>query len=99
MTIHNLKTFTLAIYESKNINREPILSYKGATDDWLKYSTVRPRSFDESYTLNLEDFWGKVLTNQFTEYTETITGYATIIKFSNTMQLKHSFTAYVVCTY
>jgi len=73
--------------------------YEGSSDDWQKCSTVHPGGFDESYTLRLDDYWGNILTKQLTEYTETLTGYETIIKYGNTMQLTHPFTVHTVCTF
>jgi len=93
------KTFTLTIYEGSNSNSEPVIVYDGVADDWLSYCTVHPRGFDQSYTLRLDGYWENVLTNQLTEYTETLIGYETIVKFGNTMQLKQPFTVHIVCSF
>ena len=99
MNTYKPKTFILTIYEGKNSNSEPVFIYEGAADDWEKCYTVHPRGFDESYTLRLEGYLENVLVKKLTEYSETLTGYETIVKYGNTMQLKHPFTVHIVCTF
>jgi len=93
------ETFVLTIYDGKNGDGEPVLVYEGSADDWSNCFIVHPSGFDGNYTLRLEDYLQHVVAKQLAEYSETLTGYETIIKYGNTMQIKHPFTVHTVCTF
>ena len=89
------KRFQLKIFRDKKVADEPEATYTGSMDELTAYQVLKLAGFDGRITLRLDDFWNKVIEEGLSEYIATLTGYETIIKFGNTMQLKELFTVVV----
>ena len=89
------KRFQLKVFRGKKVIEEPETTYSGCMDELTAYQVLKLAGFDGRITLRLDEFWNKVIQEDLVAYTTTLTGYETIIKFGNTMQLKEPFTVAV----
>lgn len=81
--------FRLTVFEGSNTEAAAV--YENELRDWGKYERLRLPGFDGSYSLSLSGLWAAFFANEQMPIEHTLTGYETIVKFGNTMQLKQDF--------
>lgn len=64
---------------------------EGDLDDWKRYEQLKMPGFDGSYSLSLSGLWAEFFENGHVPVEHVVTGYETIVKFGDTMQLKQDF--------
>ncbi len=94
-----LKKFKLTLYAGDNIDGEAVDEYQGAGEQWVNYQQLKLPGFDGSQTLNLQDFWLNVANTKPLAITTRIYGIETIVKWSNTHQIKNVFTLVAELSY
>ena len=95
----NIKNFTLELFNGNDVDREPEYSCQGVGLEWLNYQQIKLPGFDAMVSVSLESVWQEAIQQQKSSATVLVTGYETIVKFSNTMQLKTPFTAKLSINY
>lgn len=87
------------IYAGNRTTGEPETDFTGNGQQWSNFRSIKLPGFDGRQTLNLDNFWLEVFTHQSNEITTQLIGLETIIKHSNTQQLKQPFTIVANLTY
>jgi hypothetical protein len=96
---NKLDHFQARIFAGSQIFGDSEFEFSGKGDQWMDYRSIKLPGFDGSQTLNLDDFWSDVFTHQHTDISAKLTGQETIVKYSNTQQLKEPFTIVASLTY
>jgi len=95
----HIKNFKLELFNGDDVEAEPEYSCQGEGDEWLNYQQIRLPGFDTTVFVSLEAVWQQAIEQQKPSSIVSVTGYETIVKFSNTMQLKTPFTAKLSINY
>jgi len=94
-----VKSFELEIFNGRHAEGEPEHHYSGENDEWLDYLHIKTPGFDGVISLSLEAIWRTAIEQQKTSFIAPVTGYETIVKFGDTMQMKSSFTVKLLISY
>jgi hypothetical protein len=94
--VAGLVSFSLCLYpESYTVDNrqdfQPIVEYSDKGINWSDYQRLKVPGFDSVQTVCLTDFWNSILSEQIEEITVPVVGVETIIKWSNTRQIKQQF--------
>ena len=81
--------FRLTVFEGNSTEAAAV--HEDETGSWGQYERLRLPGFDGSYSLSLSGLWAAFFESGQTRVEQTLTGYETIVKFGNTMQLKQEF--------
>jgi len=95
----NIKHFTLELFNGDNLEKTPVYSCQGVGEDWLNYQQIRLPGFDSTISVSLVSVWQEAIEQRKSNHTTAVTGFESIVKFSNTMQLKTPFTAKLSINY
>lgn len=94
-----LDHFQAKVFSGNRTTGESEIEFSGQGPQWENYRTIKLPGFNGSQTLNLDNFWLDVFTHQQCIVTAKLTGLETIVKYSNTQQLKEPFTIVASLTY
>ena len=94
-----VKSFDIEIFSGSLAEGESEHHYSGENDEWLDYLNIKSPGFDGVISISLEGVWRTAIEQQKTNYTAPVTGYETIVKFGDTMQMKSSFTVKLLISY
>lgn len=81
--------FRLTVFQGNSTDAADV--HEDDVGNWGHYERLRLPGFDGSYSLSLSGLWAAYFENGQTRIEQTLTGYETIVKFGNTMQLKQNF--------
>jgi len=94
-----VKSFELEIFTGNRAEGEAEHHYSGENDEWLDYQYIKSPGFDGVISLSLEAIWQAAIEQQKTNFIAPVTGYETIVKFGDTMQMKSPFTVKLHISY
>ena len=81
--------FRIIVYEGSST--EAAATYENDLTSWADYEGLRMPGFDGSYSLSLSGLWAEFFAKDHAAVEQVLTGYETIVKFGDTMQLKQAF--------
>jgi hypothetical protein len=85
----SIGSFRVNVYHRSSA--DPVAQYVGTGDEWRLRSSLRTPIVDETYTVRVDGVWSDLLQGDQDRIEQDVEGLATIVKFSNTMQLREPF--------
>jgi hypothetical protein len=72
-------------------SKESLNEHVGIGEEWRDADILKARHLDDSYSVHVGSVWVKLLSGSDLCIEEEVVGFCTIIKWSNTLQLKQPF--------